>query len=61
MPNTELSSDMSLNRNTGDPSFNFNNIIAKGGAPELKYKEGTVLYGVARKGTDWKGVRFEFK
>ncbi|MFV0521807.1 MAG: hypothetical protein ACK5MI_05185 [Mangrovibacterium sp.] len=47
--------------NTGDPSFNFNNIIAKGGAPKLNYKNGTILYGVARKDSDWEGVRFEFK
>lgn len=47
--------------NTGDEQFNFNKIVAKGGAPKLTYKDGTVLYGVARKGSVWKGVRFEFK
>nr|WP_321451748.1 hypothetical protein [uncultured Carboxylicivirga sp.] len=47
--------------NTGNPQFNFNSVIAKAGAPKLNYKEGTILYGVALKGSKWKGVRFEFK
>ncbi|MGQ1890143.1 hypothetical protein ACT29H_06845 [Thermophagus sp. OGC60D27] len=43
-----------------NPVFAISNFKLKGTAAKYTYENGTKLYGAARKGKEWRAVRFEF-
>ncbi|PRY95873.1 hypothetical protein BY457_11814 [Marinilabilia salmonicolor] len=43
-----------------NPVFKISNFSLNGAAPKYTYEKGTKLYGAARKGKEWRAVRFEF-
>lgn len=43
-----------------NPVFDISNFSLNGTAPKYTYEKGTKLYGAARKGKEWRAVRFEF-
>ncbi len=56
----ELGGIVVFNTTISDPTFSPSDFSLKDATPTYTYEKGTKLYGAARKGNEWRAVRFEF-